>query len=795
MSKKPTYEELEQRVKESEKEVYKLKQVGEVLRESEERYRSLIHKIQAAVVVHDADTRIIACNSKAQDLLGLTEVQMLGKTAIDPDWKFLNADGERMSLKEYPVNQVLDTRQPLRDLITGLYLPNKIEQVWVLVNADPVFDYKGNIQQVIVTFMDITEHKKMEETLRESEERFRYLTESSPLGVFQTDKDGSVLYLNNKWLAITGMSLQEALGFGWTQALHPEDRPQILAEWARCLEEKRGYDGEFRFVRPFGDIRWVHTRTSPVFSPAGDIISHVGVNEDITDRKQAEEALKESEEKYRQLFEMESDAIFLVRKGDGQILEVNTAGLKLYGFKREELLKMKNTDLSAEPDVTQKATMEQKRKIPIRYHRKNDGTVFPVEITASHLTWQGQEVHIAAIRDITIRIEAEKEKVKYEEQLRQSHKMEAIGTLAGGIAHDFNNMLGIILGNTELAMDDVPEWNPARLNLEEVKTASLRAKDVVRQLLSFARKTEQERKPVKINPIVTGALKLLRSSIPTSIEIRSNSPKESQIVIADPTQINQIMINLCTNASHAMEEDGGVLEISLDSITLDESTAQSFELSPGRYVKLTVNDNGHGIDPEIKDRIFDPYFTTREVGKGSGMGLAVVHGIVMNHNGAITVDSDVGKGTIFNVFLPIVRREPVPEITIDEDLPTGKERILFVDDEESIVNMGSQRLERLGYKVESTTSPLEALDLFRSKPDRFDLVITDLTMPKMTGDKLVKEILNIRPEMPITICTGFSEKMDGEKAREIGAAGYLEKPHDKRSLAKMVRKVLDGKKE
>jgi len=373
--------------------------------------------------------------------------------------------------------------------------------------------------------------------------------------------------------------------------------------------------------------------------------------------------------------------------------------------------------------------------------------------------------------------------------------MEAIGTLAGGVAHDFNNMLGIILGNTELAMDDVPEWNPARFNLEEIKTASLRAKDVVRQLLSFARKTEQERKPVKINSIVTGALKLLRSSIPTSIEIRGNIPRDPETILADPTQINQIMINLCTNAAHAMEEDGGVLEISLDSTTVDESTAQSYELSPGRSVKLTVSDTGHGIDPEIKDRIFDPYFTTREVGKGSGMGLAVVHGIVMNHDGAITVDSEVGKGTTFNVFLPIVEREPVSEITIDKDLPTGKERILFVDDEESIVKMGSQRLERLGYTVEVTTSPLEALDLFRSKPHKFDLVITDLTMPKMTGDKLVKEILNIRPDMPIIICTGFSEKMNGEKATAIGAAGYLEKPHEKLSLAQMVRKVLDGKNE
>jgi CheY-like chemotaxis protein len=338
----------------------------------------------------------------------------------------------------------------------------------------------------------------------------------------------------------------------------------------------------------------------------------------------------------------------------------------------------------------------------------------------------------------------------------------------------------------------VPEWNPARLNLEEVRTASLRAKDVVRQLLSFARKTGPERKPININSVITGALKLLRSSIPTSIEIRSNITKESQVILADPTQINQVMINLCTNAAQAVEDEDGVIEVILEKVALEESTAQYYGLSPGLYARLTVNDTGHGIDPEIQDRIFDPYFTTREVGKGSGMGLAVVHGIVMNHDGTILVDSSIGKGATFKVFFPIVETEPLPEITTDEDLPTGKERIIFIDDEESILRMGRQRLERLGYMVESTTSPIEALALFRSQPDQFDLVITDLTMPKMTGDKLVKEILNIRPDIPVILCTGFSEKLDEEKAREIGAADYLEKPLDKRDFAFKVRKVLEA---
>jgi len=382
-----------------------------------------------------------------------------------------------------------------------------------------------------------------------------------------------------------------------------------------------------------------------------------------------------------------------------------------------------------------------------------------------------------------------------EDQLLQSHKMESIGTLAGGIAHDFNNILGIILGNIELGMDDIAEWHSARLNLEEIRTASLRAKDVVRQLLSFARKTRLEKKPTNIIPIVEESLRLLRSSIPTSIEIRQNIAKNVDPIIADPTQINQILINLCTNANHAMP-DGGTLEINLQNTIFDKNTSLQYPgLNPGRYVNLTVSDTGHGISQEDIDRIFDPYFTTKEVGKGTGMGLAVIHGIVKDHNGVITVKSELEKGTTFSIFFPVVEKEAEVEIESDEELPTGDERILFVDDEEVIVKLGRQRLKRLGYKIETAISPIEALKLFRSQPDQFDLVITDMMMPKMTGDKLVKEILNIRSDIPIILCTGFSEKIDEKMARKIGTADYIEKPYDKTDLACKVRKVLNERQE
>jgi PAS domain S-box-containing protein len=513
------------------------------------------------------------------------------------------------------------------------------------------------------------------------------------------------------------------------------------------------------------------------------------------------EELRESEERFRNVYDT-APLAFVVWDINARVIDWNKKAEALFGWAREEVIDNNFFDfLIPEKDRPRvKDVVNILLKGELQSHSINDNLTKDGRIITCE--WNNSPLHdndgniIGAISlglDITERKQVEEEKDKLQTQLQQAHKMEAIGTLAGGIAHDFNNIVGIILGNTELAIDDVPEGNPAQLNLKEVRTASLRAKDVVRQLLSFARKTKLEKKPANIIPIIKESLKFLRSSIPTSIEIRQNIAKDVDTILADPTQINQILINLCANSHHSMP-DGGVIVITLKNIELDEDTSdQCSKLNPGRYVNLAVSDTGHGISQEKIDRIFDPYFTTKEVGKGTGMGLAVVHGIVKGHNGLITVESELGKGTTFSIFFPVVEREVVVEAETDEKLPTGSERILFIDDEESLVKIGHQRLEWLGYKVEATISPIEALKLFRSQPDQFDLVITDLTMPKMTGDKLVKEILNIRSDIPIILCTGFSEKIDEKKSKAIGASGYLEKPHNKRDLAKIVRKVLKGK--
>jgi PAS domain S-box-containing protein len=514
-------------------------------------------------------------------------------------------------------------------------------------------------------------------------------------------------------------------------------------------------------------------------------------NKMLADRKQAEEALRESEKKYRNLFENLYD-VYYCTDDKGIFTLLSPSVQRQFGSAPDELIGLNIKDFYVQPKRREEfLSLLNKDGYVDNFEaqlKRKDNSVVWVSTNAKLL--KDEKGNIIGVEGITRDVTYAK---KLEEQIRQSQKMESIGTLAGGIAHDFNNILGIILGNTELALDDVPEWNPARQNLEEVRTAVLRAKNVIRQLLSFARKTKLEKKPINIVSIVKESLKLLRSSIPASIDIHQNIPEDIDTIMADPTQINQILINLCTNAEHAMP-DGGVIVITLKNIEVDEMTAAKHpELNPGRYVNLIVSDTGHGIPKEKIDRIFDPYFTTKEVDKGTGMGLAVVHGIVNGHNGLITVESEPGKGTIFSIFFPIIEKKAVVETDTDEKLPAGDERVLFIDDEESIVKLTRQRLERLGYKVEATTNPVEALALFNSQPDQFDLIITDLTMPKMTGGKLVGEILNLRPNIPIILCTGFSEKIDEKAAKAIGAADYIEKPLDKRDFAFKVRKALNGK--
>ncbi|MGE5303648.1 MAG: ATP-binding protein [Alphaproteobacteria bacterium] len=384
---------------------------------------------------------------------------------------------------------------------------------------------------------------------------------------------------------------------------------------------------------------------------------------------------------------------------------------------------------------------------------------------------------------------AERERV--EEQLRQAQKMEAIGTLAGGIAHDFNNILMTMINHAEFAANALGDNNSAHYHLEKVLTGGRRARDLIRQIILFSRQSPEERKPVRLDLLVNEVMALIRASLPSNIDIRENLNPDAGTVVADTTQLHQVLMNLGANAERAMREKGGVLEVRVDGVEVDENLAAANpELRTGPYVLLSVRDTGHGIEPEVIKRIFEPFFTTNDVGQGAGMGLAVVHGIVAKHGGAVTVESTPGVGTVFNIYLPRVDHKPEHEQPVEEPVPRGTERVLYVDDEPDLVDVVQEGLQDLGYEVLGKTNGTEALETFRAMPDRFDLIITDQTMPDITGDALAREFRRIRPDIPIILCTGFSHVVDGDNAEAMGIDAFCLKPLRAREISLTIRRVM-----
>jgi len=416
-----------------------------------------------------------------------------------------------------------------------------------------------------------------------------------------------------------------------------------------------------------------------------------------------------------------------------------------------------------------------------------EGKLLDVSLSAAPIKGNmGDIVGIVVnIKDITKR-------KMLEINLQQAQKMESIGTLAGGIAHDFNNILSPIMGHTDMLLMDTSENNPFRDSLNQIHTATLRARDLVKQILEFSRQGSNEFTLMKMQPIIKEALRLIRSTIPTTIEIKQDINPNCGIIKADPTQIHQIVMNLSTNAYHAMDETGGELKVSLKEMELGQNNIIAPNMKPGVYACLSISDTGIGMDKDLSKKIFDPFFTTKAIGKGTGMGLSVVHGIVTAMGGTIRVSSELEKGTEFHIYFPI-EKKPFKENNTHAEgqIPGGTEHILFVDDEESIIAFGKRMLERLGYQVTSHSNSLEALEVFRSNSKNFDLVITDMTMPNMPGDKLSVELIKIRPDIPIVLCTGFSEAMSEEKAALLGIKGFQLKPVVMKDFARKIRKVLD----
>ncbi len=509
--------------------------------------------------------------------------------------------------------------------------------------------------------------------------------------------------------------------------------------------------------------------------------------------------LESEKEKYKSLFEAAPDGVEVLNSA-GVIVDCNETQQIMTGYSYEEIVGKKAEDFfssagkasfRAGPAWSEGRDCFEREVELVR----KDGSVLPVwrkekAIFDESGNFKGSVVYN---HDLSVIRKTQQEKLNLEARLRHAQKMEAIGTLAGGIAHDFNNILGAILGYSELLLYRLAEGNPLRRDLLQIFQAGHRAKDLVRQILTFSRQSEQNRNLLDITPIVKETIKLLQASIPSTIEIRQEIDGRIGRIMGDPTQIHQVLMNLCTNAAYAMRDEGGFLEVGLDQVVFPRHVPVPHpELEPGTYVRLTVRDSGCGMDPETVERIFEPYFTTKPKGEGTGLGLSVVHGIIRGHGGVITVESKPEEGSTFQIYFPQIDKKGEDRQELEPSISGGTERVMFVDDEKPLTDSGRRMLEHLGYEVVALTNSLEALEYFRTHRDSVDLVITDLTMPHMTGDVLAREMMLIRPDIPIILCTGFSDLMSEDKARIMGLREFITKPLVMKHLARAVRHALDG---
>jgi len=578
----------------------------------------------------------------------------------------------------------------------------------------------------------------------------------------------------------------------YPELIYPDDRGHFAQVTKKAFRDKKAYFVEYRVIHPNKGEIYVIERAEVLLGEDGTPVKLIGTIQDITDMKK----LEVEKERLATAIEYASETV-VITDINGIIQYVNPAFEKLTGYTRKEAIGQNPSILSS--GRHNEAFYKKMWAVLLRgkawngrfTNKKKDGSLFEEEVTLSPIKDKAGEItsFVAIKRDVTKEIELDK-------KLQQAQKMETIGTLAGGIAHDFNNILGAIIGYAEMARDDSPKGSSVVNDLDKVLEASDRAAGLVKQILAFSRQDKIEYVPIQPASIVKKSIEMLHSTLPTTIDITQDIDSETGLIFADPTQIHQILMNLCTNAFHAIEETGGKLNISLKAIDLSsEDLTREPHIEAGTFVQLSVSDSGVGIPQEFRDKIFDPYFTTKEVGKGTGMGLSIIHGIVKSYGGFITFYSELGQGTVFHIFLPIITKAMLPDekaIETIKHLPVGRENILFIDDEDILADLGKDMLERLGYNVTVRMSSLEALETFQNQPEYFDLVITDQTMPGMTGADLARRMLQIRPDIPIILCTGYSSIISEEKAKSIGIREFALKPLTKKNIAGTIRKVLDA---
>lgn len=672
---------------------------------------------------------------------------------------------------------------------------------WSETTVSFVRDQAGAPNKIIGVTRYIDERKKAEKQIAENEKKYRNLFENGSDLICIHDLEGIILDTNLQYKEEYGWKHDDIIGVNIRDLMPEQYRSKFDDYLARVI--KNGEDkGYLKGYTQSGQKIILEYRNQLIFDENNQPIAVQGSGRDVTEQFMTQKALKESEDKYKNLVRYAPAGIYEFDMKTLKFISVNDVMCEYTGYTEAEFLSLNPFDLlnkegkQSLSELVDAVFSNQPRELNTEYKiiGKNQKEMWVMSNARFFYEDDVPKQATAVVHDLTDIRRAEEERRHLETQLQQAHKMEAIGTLAGGIAHDFNNILAGILGYCDLLKQNINKPEKAQDQIGHIKQGAKRAAELVKQILTFSRKEEYEKHPQTLSSIVLEVMKLLRSSIPVTIDIQENIYSEA-LVHADPAKMHQVIMNLCTNAYHAMNETGGILSISLTDIQISQSQADILQILPGNYVKLDVSDTGHGMDPETLDRIFEPYFTTKEIGKGTGMGLSLVYAIITEHNGIIKADSTRGKGSTFTVYLPETQNIRTEEKNTNHEMisANGNERIMIVDDEQSILESTRELLSDYGYKVDCYPDGKLALKAFNDDPQGFDLILTDMTMPGMTGEALAKNIFNIRNDLPIILCSGYNEEISETRAYEMGISRFITKPVIDQPLPDIIREVLNAK--
>lgn len=787
--------ELESRDVDGEQRVTAVRDITErvkaeqAIKEAAKEWQTTFDSVTDGVCLLDTEQKILRCNKTMEALFSEYEGRMTGRYC----WEVVH--GKQGPIKGCPVVRMQRTLQ--RERMVFVLGERDIE-----ITVDPIIDASGSLRGAVHLMRDITERKRAKEALEASEAEYRALFEGISDAVFvhpfRHGTFGTFIKVNEAACKKLGYTREELLRMTPKDISATEDT-QLRSSGREQSILLRDQWSIFEAVHITKSGERIPVEiSSRIFELKGQPVI-MSLARDIAERKQTEELVRESEERFRLAFETSPDSITISRLKDGKYIDINKGFTKATGYTREDAIGKSALQINIWDDTKDRARfVEALRKdgvvnnLEVKFRKKNGYVLFGL-ISAAVMQLNGETVVLSIARDITERKRIEDERAKLEAQLRRAQKLETIGTLAGGIAHDFNNILAPIMGFTELALLKIGGNETAARDLNQVLKSSYRAKDLVKQILLFSKQSEKEQKPLALQPLVKEALKLLRPSIPSTIEIRSELSASCGKVRADATQIHQVVINLCANAWQAMDE-GGTLSIKLEQVNVDAVTAKMYpNLNEGEYACLSIIDTGTGMDEATLDRVFEPFFTTKAVDKGTGLGLSVVHGIVRNHRGDILVYSEQGKGSAFHIYLPVIHANGELLKKKSKAISGGTECVLIVDDEAVIAEMVQAMLKKFGYVADFYNSGLTAAEAFKNQPEKYDLLISDLTMPQMTGLDLADKLHEHCPSLPVIIMTGFGDNLTKPTLERYGIRQVIGKPVSVKELTVAVRNVLDGR--